>query len=179
MLLVTGAAGFIGHALINVLASLGEEVIGIDNLNDYYDPVLKWSRLADGGIDRTAVEATGETISSRFPKYRFRKLGLEDRAGMARLFEDFTITKVCNLAAQAGVRYSLTNPLAYVDSNVTGFVNVLENCRKHGVEHLVYASSSSVYGLNEKVPFAETDPVEQPASLYAATKRSNELVAHT
>ncbi len=179
MLLITGAAGFIGHALTNVLATLGEEIIGIDNLNDYYDPALKWARLADAGVDRATVELHGEAVSRRFPRYRFRKVGLEDRAGINQLFTDFKITKVCNLAAQAGVRYSLTNPLAYVDSNVTGFVNILENCRQHQVEHLVYASSSSVYGLNDKVPFAESDPVEQPASLYAATKRSNELLAHT
>ncbi|MFK8162861.1 MAG: NAD-dependent epimerase/dehydratase family protein [Lewinella sp.] len=179
MILVTGSAGFIGHALVNVLAEAGNEVVGIDNMSDYYDPNLKWSRLADAGISRKTIEVKGEGVSTRFPNYRFRKLGLEDRDGMARLFQDFAIEKVCNLAAQAGVRYSLTNPLAYVDSNVTGFVNVLENCREHGIEHLVYASSSSVYGLNDKVPFAEIDPVGQPASLYAATKRSNELLAHT
>ncbi|WP_020568282.1 NAD-dependent epimerase/dehydratase family protein [Neolewinella persica] len=179
MILITGSAGFIGHALTNVLAKAGKEVVGIDNLNDYYNPDLKWSRLADAGISREEVEASGEAVSTRFPNYRFRKLGLEDRHGMGKLFQDFSFVKVCNLAAQAGVRYSLTNPLAYVDSNVTGFVNVLENCRKHEIEHLVYASSSSVYGLNDKVPFAESDPVDQPASLYAATKRSNELLAHT
>jgi UDP-glucuronate 4-epimerase len=179
MILVTGSAGFIGHALTNVLAKAGKEVVGIDNMSDYYDPDLKWSRLADAGISREEVEAKGEAVSTRFPNYRFRKLGLEDRQAMAKLFQDFAFNKVCNLAAQAGVRYSLTNPLAYVDSNVTGFVNVLENCREHGIEHLVYASSSSVYGLNDKIPFAESDPVGQPASLYAATKRSNELLAHT
>jgi len=179
MILVTGSAGFIGHSLVNVLVRAGEDVIGIDNLNDYYDPALKWSRLAEAGITKSTVENNGEAISARFSNYHFRQLALEDKAGMERLFEDFAITKVCNLAAQAGVRYSLTNPQAYVESNVTGFVNVLENCRVKGVEHLVYASSSSVYGLNDKVPFAETDPVEQPASLYAATKRSNELMAHT
>jgi UDP-glucuronate 4-epimerase len=179
MILVTGSAGFIGHSLVNILAAAGEEIVGIDNLNDYYDPALKWSRLKESGIDRAAVEANGETISSRFPNYRFRQLALEDKGGMVRLFNDFNFVKVCNLAAQAGVRYSLTNPYAYIESNVTGFVNVLENCRAQKVEHLVYASSSSVYGLNDKVPFAETDPVEQPASLYAATKRSNELLAHT
>jgi UDP-glucuronate 4-epimerase len=179
MILVTGAAGFIGHSLVNALAREGEEVIGIDNLNDYYTPTLKWDRLAEAGIIKADVEEHGEAVSKRFSNYLFRQLALQDKAGMARLFEDFTITKVCNLAAQAGVRYSLTNPHAYIESNVTGFINVLENCRIHGVKHLVYASSSSVYGLNAKVPFAETDPVEQPASLYAATKRSNELMAHT
>ena len=179
MILVTGAAGFIGHALVNALAGLGEEVVGIDNLNDYYSPDLKWNRLTEAGIDRLAVEDNGEVVSTRFPNYRFRKLSLADGAGMKQLFADYAFGKVCNLAAQAGVRYSLTNPQVYIDSNVTGFVNILENCRSSGVKHLVYASSSSVYGLNDKVPFAETDPVEQPASLYAATKRSNELLAHT
>lgn len=179
MILVTGSAGFIGHSLVNALAAAGEEVIGIDNLNDYYDPDLKWSRLAEAGIDRSTVESNAEAVSTRFPNYRFRRLALEDKEGMAKLFAEFAFEKVCHLAAQAGVRYSLTNPLAYIESNVTGFVNILENCRNRGVEHLVYASSSSVYGLNDKVPFAETDPVEQPASLYAATKRSNELMAHT
>lgn len=179
MILLTGSAGFIGHALVKVLAQAGEEVVGIDNLNDYYNPELKWSRLADAGISRAEVEQHGEAVSTLFPGYRFRRLSLEDGPGMQALFADFAFTRVCNLAAQAGVRYSLTNPGAYVDSNVTGFVNVLENCRKHGIAHLVYASSSSVYGLNEKVPFSETDPVEQPASLYAATKRTNELLAHT
>jgi len=178
MLLVTGSAGFIGHHLVSVLLDQGEEVVGIDNLNDYYDPELKWARLAAAGIDRATVETEGEAVSKRFPNYRFRFLALEDKPGMEQLFEDFAFDKVCNLAAQAGVRYSLTNPLAYVDSNVTGFVNVLENCRSHGIKHLVFASSSSVYGLNDKVPFAESDAVLQPASLYAATKRSNELLAH-
>jgi UDP-glucuronate 4-epimerase len=179
MILVTGSAGFIGHSLVNILAAAGEEVVGIDNLNDYYDPALKWSRLAEAGVDRATVEEEGETISTRFPNYHFRRLALEDKEGMAQLFADFNFTKVCHLAAQAGVRYSLTNPQAYIESNIMGFVNVLENCRAQKVEHLVYASSSSVYGLNDKVPFAETDQVEQPASLYAATKRSNELLAHT
>ena len=178
MILVTGSAGFIGHHLVNALAAAGETVVGMDNVNDYYDPALKWARLAEAGVERAAVERAGTAVSTRFPNYTFRRLDLADAAGMAQLFADFPITKVCSLAAQAGVRYSLTNPQAYVDANVTGFVNVLENCRRHGVEHLVYASSSSVYGLNDKVPFSEADVVEQPASLYAATKRSNELLAH-
>ncbi len=179
MILITGTAGFIGHALVNALAEAGEQIIGIDNLNNYYAPSLKWARLAEAGIDRSTVDDEGEAVSSRYPNYRFRKLGLEDKAGLEKLFADFPIKKVCNLAAQAGVRYSLINPQAYVDSNVTGFVNLLENCRLHEIKHLVYASSSSVYGLNDKVPFAEADPVERPASLYAATKRTNELLAHT
>jgi len=179
MILITGAAGFIGYSLINALVGEGEAVVGIDNLNAYYSPALKWDRLAEAGLSKDDIERDGEATSTRFPGYHFRQLGLEDKEGMERLFEDFAFTGVCNLAAQAGVRYSLTNPHAYIESNVTGFVNVLENCRIHGVKHLVYASSSSVYGLNEKVPFAEGDAVDQPASLYAATKRSNELMAHT
>ncbi|MEM9261070.1 MAG: NAD-dependent epimerase/dehydratase family protein, partial [Bacteroidota bacterium] len=176
--LITGAAGFIGHHLVEVLVKTEDTIIGIDNLNDYYDPELKWARLAEVGIERASVELDGEAVSSRYPNYRFCKLSLEDQEGMGQLFEKYQFVKVCNLAAQAGVRYSLSNPQAYVDSNVTGFVNVLENCRKHEVKHLVFASSSSVYGLNDKVPFAESDAVLQPASLYAATKRSNELLAH-
>lgn len=177
-ILVTGSAGFIGHHLATKLAKAGVEVVGIDNLNDYYDPELKWSRLAEAGIARKDVESDQEAVSTKYPGYRFRKIGLEDKQAVEALFADYQFTKVCNLAAQAGVRYSLSNPSAYIDSNISGFVNILESCRKTGVEHLVYASSSSVYGLNDKVPFAETDPVEQPASLYAATKRSNELLAH-
>ncbi len=177
-ILVTGSAGFIGHHLAVKLGEAGVEVVGIDNLNDYYDPELKWSRLAEAGIKREEVESGLEAVSSKYPEYRFRKIGLEDKQAIEKLFADYPFIKVCNLAAQAGVRYSLSNPSAYIDSNISGFVNVLECCRKTGVKHLVYASSSSVYGLNDKVPFAETDPVDQPASLYAATKRSNELLAH-
>ena len=178
MILVTGSAGFVGHQLVNVLAAAGEDVVGVDDLNNYYSPQLKWDRLAEAGVDRATVEAAGTAVSRRFANYTFRKLNLADAAAMQQLFADFPIERVCNLAAQAGVRYSLTNPQAYVDANVTGFVNVLENCRRTGVQHLVFASSSSVYGLNDSIPFAEADPVEQPASLYAATKRSNELLAH-
>ncbi|OAV44291.1 NAD-dependent epimerase/dehydratase family protein [Lewinella sp. 4G2] len=179
MILVTGAAGFIGHHLINALATAGHEIIGIDNLNNYYDPQIKRDRLAEAGLDRKSVEEGGAVVSTRFPNYTFRKLDLTNSRGMQRLFDTYPITKVCNLAAQAGVRYSITNPQAYVAANVTGFVNVLENCRRKEIEHLVYASSSSVYGLNEKVPFNEKDPVNHPVSLYAATKISNELMAHT
>lgn len=178
MILVTGSAGFIGHHLSLALAATGSEVIGMDNLNEYYDPQLKLDRLAAAGFDKSAVHTGKEIVSRKFANLRFRKLALEDAEGMNALFAEKKITKVCHLAAQAGVRYSLTNPQAYVSSNVTGFVNVLECCRQHKVAHLVYASSSSVYGRNDKVPFAETDPVEQPSSLYAATKRSNELLAN-
>ncbi|HYF58160.1 MAG TPA: NAD-dependent epimerase [Burkholderiaceae bacterium] len=161
--LVTGAAGFVGmHVAARLLAD-GERVVGIDNLNDYYDPTLKEARLA-----RLAHE-----------RFAFERLDLADRAGMASLFERHRFSGVVHLAAQAGVRYSLRNPHAYADSNLVGFVNVLEGCRHAGVGHLVYASSSSVYGGNTRMPFSEHDPVDHPVSLYAATKKANELMAHT
>jgi UDP-glucuronate 4-epimerase len=163
-ILVTGAAGFIGmHTAIELLKR-GDEVVGIDNLNDYYDPQLKQDRLAQ---------------LAPFANFRFIRLDLADREGMARLFADEKFERVVHLAAQAGVRYSLQNPHAYVDSNLVGFVNILEGCRHNAVQHLVYASSSSVYGGNEKTPFSEQDPVDHPVSLYAATKKANELMAHT
>ena len=163
-ILVTGAAGFIGmHTAIELLKR-GDEVVGIDNLNDYYDPQLKQDRLAQ---------------LVPFANFRFIRLDLADREGMARLFADEKFERVVHLAAQAGVRYSLQNPHAYVDSNLVGFVNILEGCRHNAVQHLVYASSSSVYGGNEKTPFSEQDPVDHPVSLYAATKKANELMAHT
>ena len=174
-ILVTGAAGFIGHHLTRALLAKGAEVVGIDSLNDYYDVRLKLARLADLGI---AGGASGdECRSTSFPQLRFRRMHLEDREGMARLFDAEMFDIVVNLAAQAGVRYSLENPYAYVDSNLMGFVNLLECCRRHPVRHLIYASSSSVYGGNTKVPFSESDAVNEPVSLYAATKRSNELIA--
>ncbi|CAN7158209.1 NAD-dependent epimerase [Pseudoxanthomonas sp. LjRoot168] len=162
--LVTGAAGFIGSHLSHRLLDRGDEVLGYDNLNDYYDPTLKEARLArlqpkDG--------------------FRFVRASLEDRAAMEAAFDDFKPQRVVNLAAQAGVRYSLENPHAYIDSNIVGFTNILEACRHRGVEHLVYASSSSVYGANRKLPFAVEDSVDHPVSLYAATKKANELMAHT
>lgn len=178
-ILLTGAAGFIGYHLAVRLASKGHQVVGIDNLNDYYDPQLKTDRLRAAGFD-IDIDFNDSTSlrSSHYGELSFARVGLEDRKGLDKLFEQHDFDLVVNLAAQAGVRYSLTNPQAYVNSNVTGFVNVLECCRQHQIKHLIYASSSSVYGLNDKVPFAESDAVEQPASLYAATKRSNELLAH-
>lgn len=162
--LVTGAAGFIGFHLSQRLLDRGDEVIGLDNLNDYYDVILKKDRLAQ--------------LQAR-PGFRFYKLDLADREGIAQLFADHCFERVVNLAAQAGVRYSLKNPHAYADSNLVGFINVLEGCRHSGVEHLVFASSSSVYGANTKTPFSVSDNVDQPVSLYAATKKANELMAHT
>jgi UDP-glucuronate 4-epimerase len=162
--LITGSAGFIGMYVAERLLARGDTVIGIDNLNDYYDVALKEARLAR------------LTPNSGF---RFVKLDLADRAGMAALFKQERPDAVINLAAQAGVRYSLKNPLAYADSNLIGFVNVLEGCRHNGVKHLLYASSSSVYGGNQKVPFAEDDNVDHPVSLYAATKKANELMAYS
>jgi UDP-glucuronate 4-epimerase len=165
--LVTGAAGFIGMHTAARLMARGDEVVGIDNLNDYYDPQLKRDRLA-------LLAARPDAAS-----FRFEAMDLADGPAMAALFERERFDGVINLAAQAGVRYSLQNPGAYAQSNLVGFVNVLEGCRHHGVKHLVYASSSSVYGGNVKMPFSEDDSVDHPVSLYAATKKANELMAHT
>ena len=162
--LVTGAAGFIGSTLSLRLLERGDEVVGIDNHNDYYDPALKEARLARQ-IDH--------------PNYTHIRIDLADRAGMAALFEEHKPQRVVNLAAQAGVRYSLENPLSYIDSNLVGFGHILEGCRHNGVEHLVYASSSSVYGANTQMPFSVHHNVDHPLSLYAATKKANELMAHT
>ncbi|MDZ3822499.1 MAG: NAD-dependent epimerase [Pseudoxanthomonas sp.] len=162
--LVTGAAGFIGARLSERLLERGDEVLGYDNVNDYYDPTLKEARLA-----RLLPQAGFSLV----------RASLEDRESLQSAFDRFRPQRVVNLAAQAGVRYSLTNPHAYVDSNLVGFVNILEACRHGGVEHLVYASSSSVYGANRKLPFSVRDPVDHPVSLYAATKKANELMAHT
>jgi UDP-glucuronate 4-epimerase len=163
-ILVTGAAGFIGMHVSQLLLARGDRVVGLDNLNDYYSPQLKQDRLA-----RLLPAA----------KFSFVKMDVADRDGMASLFAEEKFDRVVHLAAQAGVRYSLQNPHAYVDSNVVGFMNVLEGCRHGGVEHLVYASSSSVYGGNTKMPFSEHDNIDHPVSMYAATKKANELMAHT
>jgi UDP-glucuronate 4-epimerase len=179
-ILVTGAAGFIGFHLANVLVAEGHQVVGLDNINDYYDVNLKYARLEALGVKRSAAEQWKENAtSSIFDNFSFQRLGLEDKQGLENLFSTYQFDVVCNLAAQAGVRYSLENPDAYVDSNLVGFVNILECCRYHKIKHLVYASSSSVYGTNTKIPFSTDDTVDHPISLYAATKKSNELMAHT
>ena len=162
--LVTGAAGFIGSKLMFTLAERGDEVVGIDNMNDYYDVRLKEGRIAEF--------CTGA-------RRRFLKMDISDKASLDALFAAEGFDAVVNLAAQAGVRYSITNPYAYLQSNLVGFLNILEACRNYGVRHLIYASSSSVYGLNAKVPYSEDDKVDNPVSLYAATKKSNELMAHS
>ena len=180
-ILVTGAAGFIGFFVSKMLITQGHIVVGLDNINDYYDVNLKYARLKELGISRENAEKFGQKIKSdTHPNsFSFIRLNLEDREALPQLFKDQEFNAVCNLAAQAGVRYSLENPEAYIDSNVVGFLNILECCRHHNIKHLVYASSSSVYGLNKKVPFETTDNVDHPISLYAATKKSNELMAHT
>ncbi|MFH1490938.1 MAG: NAD-dependent epimerase [Pseudomonadota bacterium] len=177
--LVTGTAGFIGSFIAVKLAKRGDEIVGVDNINDYYDVNLKCGRLERDGIDRLNAERREWVQSKTYPSYRFRRLNLEDRPAIEKLFSEERFDTVCHLAAQAGVRYSLTNPHAYIDSNIVGFLNLLEGGRHHGVRHLVYASSSSVYGLNEKQPFSTQDNVDHPISLYAATKKANELMAHT
>lgn len=178
--LVTGTAGFIGYHTALRLLERGDEVVGIDNINDYYDVRLKFGRLKECGIDpEKAVLWNQEVQSSCYSKYRFLRLDLANREGIADLFVREKFQRVIHLAAQAGVRYSLVNPHAYIDSNITGTLNVLEGCRHNGIEHLVYASSSSVYGLNETMPFSTSDSVDHPVSLYAATKKSNELMAHS
>jgi len=163
-ILVTGAAGFIGMHVSQLLLARGDRVVGLDNLNDYYSPELKQDRLS------RLLPSAG---------FRFVKMDVADRAAMASLFAEEGFDRVVHLAAQAGVRYSLVNPHAYIDSNVVGFMNVLEGCRHVGVQHLVYASSSSVYGGNTKMPFSEHDNIDHPVSMYAATKKANELMAHT
>ncbi len=163
-ILVTGAAGFIGMHLAKRLLERGDEVVGIDNLNDYYDVQLKRDRLAQ---------------IKHFDRFVFIKMDMADREAMAALFEEHQFNRVMNLAAQAGVRYSLENPHAYIDSNLVGFANILEGCRHNGVEHLVYASSSSVYGANTHMPFSVHHNVDHPVSLYAATKKASELMAHS
>jgi len=178
-ILITGTAGFIGHNLAKKLLERGDEVIGLDNINDYYDTSLKYGRLEDTGVSKEAIKYGTLTQSSIYPNYKFIKLNLEDRDGLEKLFKDENFTDVCNLAAQAGVRYSLKNPHEYIQSNIVGFMNILECCRNNDVKALSYASSSSVYGLNKEQPFSTEHNVDYPISIYAATKKSNELMAHT
>ncbi len=178
-ILITGTAGFIGYHLAKKLLERGDTVVGIDNINDYYDVNLKYARLADTGISRKAENWHTPVQSTKYPGYKFVRMNLEDREQMMDLFEREKFDKVCNLAAQAGVRYSLENPHAYINSNIVGFINILEACRHNNIKHLAYASSSSVYGSNTKMPLSTSDNVDNPISLYAATKKSNELMAHT
>jgi UDP-glucuronate 4-epimerase len=178
-ILVTGTAGFIGFHLAKKLLERGDEVIGLDNINEYYTVDLKFSRLRETGIDRNRIRYGKKVNSSGYPKYSFIQLDLEDKKTIDKLFAEEKFDRVCNLAAQAGVRYSLENPMAYINSNIIGFINILEACRHNGVKHLAYASSSSVYGLNETMPFSTHHNVDHPISLYAASKKSNELMAHT
>jgi UDP-glucuronate 4-epimerase len=179
-ILVTGTAGFIGYHLAKKLLERGDEVVGLDNINDYYDVNLKYARLNELGI-RCHSELDSESLvqSLKYPNHKFIKANLEDSQTINKLFETEKFDAVCNLAAQAGVRYSLENPHAYIQSNVVGFMNILEACRNYNIKNLSYASSSSVYGTNTSQPFKTTDMTDTPISLYAATKKSNELMAHT
>lgn len=178
-ILVTGAAGFIGFHTAKRFLEEGHEIIGIDSINNYYDPELKYARLNELGISRKS-EAWGVPVKSdKYPTLTFIRMKLEDRQRMETLFKENRFDRVIHLAAQAGVRYSLDHPHEYIDSNIVGFLNILEGCRHSKVEHLVYASSSSVYGLNNPRPFSTHDHTDHPVSLYAATKKANELMAHT
>ncbi|WP_172199927.1 NAD-dependent epimerase [Campylobacter sp. RM16188] len=178
-ILLTGTAGFIGYHLSLALAKRGDEVVGFDNINDYYDVNLKYARLENAGFSRQDIKENELITSKKYPNLHFIKADLADLAVLERLFSEFKFDCVVNLAAQAGVRYSLINPHAYVQSNLVGFVNLLECARKFELKNFVYASSSSVYGLNETMPFSTQHSTEHPISLYAASKKSNELMAHT
>lgn len=180
-ILVTGAAGFIGSRLLYMLAKRGDEVTGVDSINDYYDVRLKYGRLEENGFRPADGKefAWGEACSSSlFPECRFIRMDIADKASLDALFAEAHFDKVVNLAAQAGVRYSITHPYSYLHNNLEGFLNILEACRNNRIPHLIFASSSSVYGMNGKVPYREDDMVDTPVSLYAATKKSNELMAH-
>ena len=178
-ILVTGTAGFIGSFLAERLIARGDEVVGLDSINDYYDVNVKYGRLERAGIVRDKLEYNVVVQSDKFSNYKFVQMNLEDKENIDALFKAEKFDKVCNLAAQAGVRYSLINPQAYVNANIVGFVNILEACRHNEIAHLAYASSSSVYGLNESMPFSTSDNIDHPVSLYAASKKANELMAHT
>lgn len=178
-ILITGTAGFIGMHLAEMLLKRGDQVIGLDSINDYYDINLKYGRLERNGIQKHSIEYGKLVQSELHGNYQFIQLKLEDKENLLALFEQQQFDKVVNLAAQAGVRYSLTNPDAYIEANIIGFINILEACRHHHIKHLAYASSSSVYGSNTQMPFSTSDNVDHPVSLYAASKKSNELMAHT
>lgn len=178
-ILISGTAGFIGFHLARKLLEKGHTIVGIDNINDYYDIKLKYARLKETGISQKAEKWQTPIRSNKYPGYTFIRMNLEDRNELEQLFETEKFDAVCNLAAQAGVRYSIENPRAYIASNIVGFINILEACRHNKIKHLVYASSSSVYGNSNKMPLSVTDTVDNPVSLYAATKKSNELMAHT
>ena len=177
-ILITGSAGFIGYFLTRKLLERGDSVVGLDNINEYYDTNLKYARLAENGINKNSIEWNKMVDSSKYGNYRFIKLSLEDKQMLMGLFRKEKFDLVVHLAAQAGVRYSINNPDVCIQSNVVGFLNILEACRHHAIQHLVYASSSSVYGLNEQMPFSVNQSIGHPISLYAATKKSNELMAH-
>ncbi len=178
-ILVTGAAGFIGYHLVKTLIEDNHDVIGLDNINDYYSTNLKFDRLNELGIYKdSAKDFLSLNGSTLFQNFKFIRMNLEDRENLPKLFKNQKFDVVCNLAAQAGVRYSIENPETYIDSNIVGFLNILECCRNQNIKKLVYASSSSVYGDNKKIPFKETDNTDNPISLYAASKKSNELMAH-
>jgi len=178
-ILVTGTAGFVGFHFAEKLLSRGDEVVGIDNINDYYDPKLKFARLSHSGIPENEVRWNQEVQSRKHAGYRFIRMNLEDKNELMELCERENFHVIVHLAAQAGVRYSITNPDCYAQSNLVSFLNILEVSRHHKIQHLVYASSSSVYGLNEKMPFSVKHNTEHPVSLYAASKKANELMAHT
>ena len=176
--LITGTSGFIGFHLANRLVNEGFDVVGLDSVNDYYDPNLKFNRLKEAGFEKETILWNNLTQSKSKSNHRFVRMDLQDDKNLEKLFNKERFDVVVNLAAQAGVRYSLKNPKAYIDSNIVGFTHILENCRHHKVQHLVYASSSSVYGLNSKMPLSTQDNVDHPMALYAASKKSNELMAH-
>ncbi len=178
-ILITGTAGFIGFHLAKAFIEKGDEVIGIDNINDYYDVKLKFDRLAETGINKNKIHEGILTQSEKYPNYRFTAMDISNKDELFSLFADERPEYVCNLAAQPGVRYSLTHPDAYIKSNVNGFLNILEACRYYPVKHLIYASSSSVYGLNQEQPYTTEQTTDKPISVYAATKKMNELLAHS
>lgn len=177
-IIITGTAGFIGFHLAKRLLNDGFDITGLDCINDYYDTKFKYDRLAELGIDRESIIESEPVQSSKYPQHRFVKMNLQEKDGIMKLFENGDFDTVIHLAAQAGVRYSLENPWAYVESNIIGHLSLLEACRQFPVSHFVFASSSSVYGLNEKMPLSVTDNVDHPISLYAATKKSDELMSH-